>query len=68
MTAFNNKHHMLAMHVPLCLLSEVRVMTLVEVGDTVIILVEITSATTKCRELLIEAIAEHTQYITTATI
>ena len=56
------------MYLPLCLLSGVRVITLVEVGDTVIILVEITSATTKCRELLVKAIAEHTQYITTATI
>ena len=60
MTAFIYKNQLLAMYVPLCLLSGVRVITLVEVGDTVIILVEITSATTKCRELLVEAIAEHT--------
>ena len=60
MTAFIYKHQLLAMHVPLCLLSGVRVITLVEVGDTVIILVEITSATTKCRKLLVDAIAEHT--------
>ena len=59
MAAFIYKHQLLAMYVPLCLLSGVRVI-LVEVGDTVIILVEITSATTKCRELFVEAIAEHT--------